>query len=186
MTESSHADPSPLLGDHTVVVRPAHTSELAAVGALTVSAYAADGLLSDDDPYLHHLQDAVTRAREAELYVADLPDLPGLAGTVTFAPGGSPWRELARAGEGEFRMLAVAPRARRRGVARALVGTCLERSRELGFHAVVLSSLPEQRAAHRIYERLGFRRTPHLDWSPSQHPGDETTRVELWAFRLDL
>lgn len=186
MTESSHAGPPPLLGEATVVVRPAHTSELAAVGALTVSAYAADGLLTDGDPYLHHLQDAVTRAREAELYVAELPGVPGLAGTVTFAPTGSPWCELARAGEGEFRMLAVAPQARRRGVAQALVGACLERSRELGYSAVVLSSLPEQRGAHRIYERLGFRRTPDLDWSPSQRPGDEMGGVELWAFRLDL
>ena len=28
------------------------------------------------------------------------------------------------------------------------------------------SSLPEMRAAHRIYERLGFRRAPERDWSP--------------------
>jgi ribosomal protein S18 acetylase RimI-like enzyme len=76
-------------------------------------------------------------------------------------------------------MLGVAPEARRRGVADALVGTCLERSRELGYTAVVLSSLPEQQAAQRIYARLGFRRTPDLDWSPM--PG-----VDLLAFRLDL
>lgn len=56
---------------------------------------------------------------------------------------------------------------------------CVERSVALGYPAVVLSSLPEQQSAHRIYERLGFRRTPGLDWSP--HPG-----VELLAFRRDL
>ena len=101
------------------------------------------------------------------MYVATLADLPGvLAGTVTFCPEGSPWSELARPGEGEFRMLAVAPEARRRGVAEALVGVCLERSTELGYTAVVLCSLPQQEPAHRIYRRLGFRRTPDLDWSP--------------------
>jgi hypothetical protein len=44
---------------------------------------------------------------------------------------------------------------------------------------VVLSSLPVQRDAHRIYERLGFVRLPERDWSP--HDG-----VDLLAFRLDL
>jgi ribosomal protein S18 acetylase RimI-like enzyme len=164
----------------TVTVRPVHTDELAEVGELTVRSYSADGFVDGDDRYVHQLRDAVTRAREAEVYVAALPDRPDrIAGTVTFCPQGSPWCELAQPGEGEFRMLAVAPEARRRGVAAALVGVCLERSRELGYSAVVLSSLPVQRPAHRLYERLGFRRTPDLDWSPVQG-------VELLGFRLEL
>jgi ribosomal protein S18 acetylase RimI-like enzyme len=163
----------------TVTVRPAHTAELAEIGELTVRAYAVDGFVDGDGRYAAHLRDTVTRAREAELYVAVLADLPGIAGTVTFCPQGSPWAELAQPGEGEFRMLAVAPEARRRGVAEALVGVCLERSRELGLTAVVLCSMPAQQPAHRIYERLGFRRTPHLDWSP-------VAGVDLLAFRLDL
>jgi ribosomal protein S18 acetylase RimI-like enzyme len=164
----------------TVTVRPVHTSELAEVGDLTAAAYAADGYLVEDDPYATALRDVATRAREAEVYVAELADPPGgIAGTVTFCPEGSPWCEVAGAGEGEFRMLAVDPAARRRGVAAALVGLCVERSRELGYTAVVLSSLPMQRPAHRLYERLGFRRTPELDWSPQEG-------IDLIAFRLDL
>jgi len=164
----------------TVTVRPAHDAELAAVGDLTVAAYTEDGFIAADDGYAHHLRDAVTRARQAEVYVALLPDHPeALAGTVTFCPHGSPWGELAQPGEGEFRMLAVAASARRRGVAEALVSVCVERSTELGYRALVLSSLPVQQPAHRLYERAGFRRTPGLDWSPE--PG-----VELLAFRLEL
>jgi GNAT superfamily N-acetyltransferase len=170
----------------TVSVRPAHTDELVRVGELTLSAYVADDLLVGDDGYAPRLRDAVTRAREAELYVAVLTDLlthpedPGEpVGTVTFCPQGSPWSELAQPGEAEFRMLAVDPAARRRGVAQALVGVCLERARELGCTAVVLSSLPVQRSAHRIYQRLGFRRTPDRDWSPAEG-------VDLLAFRLQL
>jgi ribosomal protein S18 acetylase RimI-like enzyme len=164
----------------TVRVRPAHLDELGEVGDVTVAAYDVDGFLLADDPYVPRLRDAAARAREAEVYVATLDDLPGrVAGTVTFCAEGSSWREIAQPGEGEFRMLGVVPEARRRGVAEALVSTCVERSRELGYHAVVLSSLPEQQAAQRIYARLGFRRTPDLDWSPM--PG-----VDLLAFRLDL
>ena len=61
----------------TVTVRPAHVDELAAVGDLTVTAYTSDGFLDADDPYTEHLRDAVTRAREAEVYVAELADQPG-------------------------------------------------------------------------------------------------------------
>ena len=35
------------------------------------------------------------------------------------------------------------------------------------------------RTAHRLYERLGFRRVPELDWTPVPH-------VQLIAYRLDL
>jgi ribosomal protein S18 acetylase RimI-like enzyme len=164
----------------TVTVRPAHSSELERVGELTVEAYAVDGFVAEDDGYADHLRDAASRAREAEVYVAVLPDHPDeVAGTVTFCPQGSPWGERAGPGEGELRMLAVAPQARRRGVAAALVSVCVERSLELGYTAVVLSSMPVQQDAHRLYERLGFRRTPELDWSPD-------TRVDLLAYRLDL
>jgi hypothetical protein len=34
-------------------------------------------------------------------------------------------------------------------------------------------------AAHRLYERSGFRRVPERDWTP-------TPEVPLLAFRLDL
>jgi ribosomal protein S18 acetylase RimI-like enzyme len=161
----------------TVTVRPAHDEELALVGELTYAAYAADGHVSSEDGYAAHLRDAATRAAEGELYVAELDG--EVVGTVTFCPQGSTFAELAQPGEGEFRMLAVAPPARRRGVAEALVSLCLERSRELGYDAVVLSSLTGQAEAHRLYERLGFRRTPDLDWSP-------VDGVELLAFRLEL
>ena len=164
----------------TVVVRPAHTEELPLVGELTAAAYAADGFVDEHDGYADHLRDAVTRAREAEVYVAVLPEAPStVVGTVTFCPHGSAWAELAQLDEGELRMLAVDPGTRRRGVATALVGACIERSRELRHRALVLSSMPVQQPAHRVYDRLGFRRTPDLDWSP-------TDAVDLLAFRLEL
>ena len=164
----------------SIVVRPAHEHELDRAGALTVEAYDADGYLVEDDPYLDRLRDARLRAQQAEVYVALLPESPTEpVGTVTYCVPPSSWTELAREDEGEIRMLGVAPSARRRGVGEALVSACIERSRELGHSALVLSSLPVQVAAHRVYDRLGFRRTPDLDWSPL--PG-----VALIAFRLDL
>ena len=160
-----------------LVVRPADRSELAAVGRLTLEAYVANGYVVEDDFYAAHLLDAAARADDAELLVAELDG--DLVGTVTFCPEGSSFCEVAGPGEGEFRMLAVAPSARRQGAAEALVAACVGRSRSLGYSAVVLSSLPVQVEAHRLYGRLGFRRTPDKDWSPA--PG-----VDLTGFRLDL
>jgi len=158
-------------------IRLARADELDSVGALTVEAYRADGLLVEDDFYVAHLADAAARSAEAELWVA--ADDGEVLGTVTFCPPGTPWAELAGDGEGEFRMLAVAPSARRRGVAHALVDHCIRRSRDLEYDALVLSSLGQMSGAHHLYEALGFVRAPSRDWTPA--PG-----VDLLAFRLPL
>lgn len=160
-----------------VIVRPAHDAEHTRVGELTYEAYAAGGFVDADSDYAAVLRNASARAGSAELYVADVDG--ALVGTVTFCPQGSAFCELAGDGEAEFRMLAVLPEAQRQGVARALVGACIERAHELGYAALVLSSMPSQTDAHRLYEKLGFRRTPDLDWSPVEG-------VDLLAYRLDL
>ena len=154
-----------------MILRRANTAdaaELAAVGELTVAADTRDGHVARDvDGYVHELRAAADRARDAELVVAT--DEGGtLLGTVTYVPAGTPWAEVARPGEAEFRMLAVAPEARGRGVGALLTQWCLDRARAEGCTAVVLSTLPTMHTAHRIYERLGFRRTPERDWYPAE------------------
>ena len=102
-----------------VEVRTAREDEYAAVGELTLDGYVHDGFLTRETDYAEHLLDAAHRAVDAELVVA--VDANGLLGTVTFCPPGSPLRELSQDGEAEFRMLAVAPSARGRGVGRDVV-----------------------------------------------------------------
>jgi ribosomal protein S18 acetylase RimI-like enzyme len=145
---------------------------------VTEAAY-ADFTLGPADPYRARLRDAATRDREAELWVATPDDRDEILGCVTLCPPGSPWRELAGPDEGEFRMLAVAPEARGRGVGEALARMCLDRFRAEGARAVVICSLPQMTTAHRMYARLGFRRVPELDWSP-------VTGVELHGYRIDF
>ncbi|UQS23132.1 GNAT family N-acetyltransferase [Amycolatopsis thermalba] len=160
-----------------VSVRPARPEEFAAVGALTVSAYVADGLIAADDDYVRELSDAAHRAAHAELLVATDDD--GLLGSVTIVRPGTHYSEIARDGELEFRMLATAPAARGRGVGELLTRTVVEKAREIGASAVVMSSLDAMKTAHRLYERLGFSRLPERDWEPL--PGRW-----LRAFRLAL
>lgn len=158
--------------------RRARPGDLAAVGEVTVAAY-AEFAGGDTEDYVHHLRDAATRDREAELWVATPDDSEEILGTVTICPPGSPWREVAHEGEGEFRMLAVTPQARGAGIGAALLDLVVEHFRREGASRVVMSTLPRMRDAHRIYERAGFVRLPERDWSPAPD-------VHLIAYRLEL
>lgn len=152
-------------------IRP---EELQAAGDVCVAAY-EPFLTGAEDDYRERLRDVATRDAQAEVWVAVLEGR--VAGVVTWCPPGSPWREIGRDDEGEFRMLAVAPAARGRGVGEALVRGCVARSREAGFAGMALSTMAQMTAAHRVYARLGFVRVPEHDWSP-------VAGVDLWAFRL--
>ena len=159
-------------------LRRATVADHEKVGDLTVAAYESF-LSGPQDFYIAHLRDAASRDREAELWVADDEETGEILGAVTLCPVGSPWREIGADDEGECRMLAVSPTAQRRGVGSALMDLVVRRAREDGAAAVVLSSLAEMDAAHRIYRRHGFERVPGRDWSPA--PG-----VHLLAFRKEL
>lgn len=161
------------------VIREARADEYVAAGELTASAYIADGFIGEADSYADELRDAASRAADAELLVA-LDRMTGaVIGTVTACPDGSPFREIARDDEGEFRMLAVAKSARGQGVGEALVRTVLARSRTAGKQGVALSSGAAMQSAHRLYQRLGFIRDAGRDWEPV--PG-----LVLKAFARDI
>lgn len=147
----------------SVEVRRINADEFDVAGEVILAAY-APFTLGEKDNYVVKLRDVTTRDREAEVFVA--VQQQRLVGCVTSCPPGSPWRELAQADEGEFRMLSVHPDARGLGVGHALVAVCEQRARDAGAGAMVLSSLPEMKDAHRLYERLGYRRQPDRDWAP--------------------
>lgn len=182
------------------VVPPQEPRLVAACGALVAHVYGGEELIIDEDGYLPTVADAMPRATEAVLLAAlDEPagaetsgqadEVAGappddtleqrLLGSATYAAAGNPWAELARPGEAEMRMLAVTASARGRGVGRLLTQACLDRARSEGCTRFVLSSGPRMTAAHRMYEGMGFRRTPERDWSPV--PG-----VDLVTYGIDL
>ena len=61
------------------------------------------------------------------------------------------------------RALAVDPASRRRGIGQRLVGWCIGEARQHEAPAICLHSAIFQTTAHRLYERLGFRRIPERD-----------------------
>jgi len=159
-----------------VEVRRIRPEEIERAGDVCVAAY--DPLLTGaEDDYRERLHDVATRDAQAEVWVAVVDD--EVVGVVTYCPPGSPWREIGREHEGEFRMLAVDPAAQGTGAGTALARLCEERSREDGATGMALSSLATMHAAHRIYTRLGYEREPARDWSP-------VAGVELLAFSKSL
>lgn len=168
-----------------LLIRVATADDVAAAGALTAEAYHSDRLIDDEDEYLAELLDAERRAREATLLVALVPvtnaasaDPTAFAvvGTLTLAPAGSSYAEIAEPGEVEVRMLAVAPEARRRGVAEALTRAAMLEAVSLGAARVVLSTLGAMVTAQRLYARLGFVPRPERDW----HHEGVVLRVYVW------
>lgn len=170
-----------MLASMDITIRRARPGELDDIGELTARAYLDDELLDfgEADPYLDRLRDVQHRAEHAEVLVAVDAASELVLGTVAFAAYGGEYAEIAEEGDGEFRMLAVTPGSRGRGVGEALVRACADRARELGLVRLVLSSHKRMKTAHRLYERLGFARTPEKDWAPLQD-------LTLITFALEL
>lgn len=160
-----------------LTVRPARPDELTRVGELTVAAYAVHGWVRAGEGYALALADTAGRARDAELLVAVDPG-GAIVGTVTVCLPGTPMAEISRPGELEFRMLAVEPAARGRGVGETLVRAVLDRARRLPASRVVLCSRQDMLDARSLYLRLGFRRLPERDFS--------VPNLLLHAYALEL
>ena len=164
----------------TPIVEVASGTQVADAGALTAEAYLADRLVAADEDYTRELMDAERRAAEATLLVATVPGSDGepvVVGTITLAPYGTSYAEIAQPGELELRMLAVAPEARGRGIAEDLVHAALRQCVVAGERRVVLSTLDTMQTAQRLYARLGFVAQPQRDWGHEQIH----LRVHTWT-----
>jgi ribosomal protein S18 acetylase RimI-like enzyme len=162
-----------------VLIRPARPDEYEAIGELVVRVYLAEGYTRPESRYPAVLRDVTVRAEKAELIVA-VDESERLLGTVTYAGFGSPYAEhVSSPQEASFRMLVVNPEARGQGVGEALVAWCVERGRSSGVRRLGLSTQSAMTAAARLYQRLGFVRTPERDWSPEPD-------VELLTYQLEI
>ena len=99
-----------------------------------------------------------TRAREHEVWVAEDLATGELLGTVATPRPGRHISPLGQDGELDFRLLAVAPAARRRGIGALLTDHVIALARQRGLDRVVMNSGPQMLGAHALYHRLGFVR----------------------------
>ncbi len=148
-------------GGSELVIRRPSPEEYPEIDRLIEESYAHD--YGPSDPHDDPVYRSAVRDRDYEVWVA--VDADGrLLGSVTLrAPGGPPLHEDVAERELDLRLLGVAPSARRRGVAAALMRQAAVRAAETGRAAVVLKTAPNMRGAHRLYEALEFSRAPERD-----------------------
>lgn len=144
-----------------VHIRLAVPGEYEAIGELSVAAYGHDYDISDH--YRQSLRDVATRAAEHEVWVAVDQRSGQLLGTAVTPKSGRHVSELAHDGELDFRLLAVSPSARRRGIGRLLVEHIIALAAERGAARVVMNSGPHMIGAHRLYYSMGFTRLPERE-----------------------
>ena len=166
----------------TVSIRLIEPSEYERVSALTVAAYTAD---YDDlpDDYLAELAAVEERAVAHQVWVAVDDETGEILGTMATGKPGHPISGLARDGELDYRLLAVDPVARGRGIGKALTEFTYELARERGLRRVVMNSGEHMVGAHRLYFGLGFERVPEREQRIELAPGEF---MDLYVFAREV
>lgn len=115
------------------------------------------------------LNDVESRASmpTIEILIAVTPENE-LLGGVTFigdvkyyTSGGSVSETMNCSG---IRLLAVKPDARKSGIGKVLTQTCIQRAKDIGTSQVVLHTTQSMEIAWGMYEKIGFLRSPDLDF----------------------
>ena len=164
-----------------LIIRDARLDELDKVSQLLKNSYQQyEQFLPGEawQAYLEDIMDVRSRLAEAELIVAELEGK--LAGAVTLYIETSSSQETGwPEGWAGIRLLAVHPRFRGRGIARALMGECLNRCRDKDISTIGLHTTEMMDVAREMYERMGFVRVPEFDFRPEPD-------TVVMAYRLDL
>jgi ribosomal protein S18 acetylase RimI-like enzyme len=156
-------------------IREAVERDAGKVAELWTEAYVTLGVGGRSEPYTP--ADFFASSRQGSVLVADGPD--GINGAVVLHAPAAPGRVVAASGEAELSRLAVAARARGRGIGRALAEACGSRARAAGWAAIALWSRPRQGEAHRLYESLGYVRVPKRDSVDASGHGRLVYRLAL-------
>ena len=167
-------------------IRPARPEEFTRLGQLLVAVYAGlAGMptLQQQPDYYAMLADVGRRASNPAITVLTATSSAGeLLGSVDFiadmqhyASGGTAGSIVDAAG---IRLLAVSPRYRGLGLGRALTQQCIERALERHRSRVILHTTKAMQTAWSMYERLGFRRLPEIDFVQGT--------LEVFGFQLTL
>jgi GNAT superfamily N-acetyltransferase len=168
----------------TVAIRDARAGDRAAIEAVTLAAYEQYAAVLPPPLWAMYRQNIVATLADVGPAAQILAEEAGrMVGTVLLFPAGVAMPSPVGTGVAlacpEVRLLATAPEARGKGVARQLMDECIRRARASGAAAVTLHTADFMRAAMQLYERMGFLRAPELDFSPAP-------QVLVKGFRLAL
>jgi GNAT superfamily N-acetyltransferase len=174
------------MDSNQLIIRNAKPEEFGALGKLMVSVYSQlEGFPKESDqPEYYHLLYNIgdwTKKPGTELLVATSANGELLGGVVYFSDmqyygsGGSATSEKNAAG---FRLLAVDPIARGKGIGKLLTNECIRKARESKLLQIIIHSTKAMQTAWKMYESMGFKRSDDLDFMQGALP--------VYGFRLAL
>jgi GNAT superfamily N-acetyltransferase len=167
-------------------IRNAKPCEFEEVGKLMVKVYSQlQGFPkeSEQPDYYKMLANVgeLTNKPETELLVAVSSD-DKITGSVVYfgdmkyyGSGGTATKEQNASG---FRLLAVDPMARGRGIGKLLTNECILKAKDKKLHQVIIHTTMAMQTAWKMYENLGFKRSDDLDFMQGELP--------VFGFRLKL
>jgi GNAT superfamily N-acetyltransferase len=127
---------------------------------------------------MEDVMDVRGRLNKSQLIVAELDGK--IAGAVTlYLDARQSSLEGWPSGWAGFRLLAVHPAYRGRGIGLALTEECIRRCRKQSIATIGLHTTEMMDVARRMYEKMGFVRVPEFDLHPQPS-------VVVMAYRLDL
>jgi GNAT superfamily N-acetyltransferase len=165
-------------------VRKALPEEFEVIGKMMHRVYSLlDGFPTEaeqPDYYKMLLQiGELTKKPYTELWVA-VSSKGSIAGAVVYisdmkyyGSGGTAISEINASG---FRILAVDPVFRGKGIGKLLTLECIRKARENKHSQVIIHSTKAMQVAWQMYERLGFKRSEDLDFMQGELP--------VFGFRL--
>ncbi len=147
-----------------LTVRPAEAADKEAILAVIAAANTEyRPLISAEiyEEYFRSLRELITSRPDVRIAVAEQGQQ--IVGAVALIADGDNAAVEHPDRWASVRALAVDPAARRRGIGQRLVGWCIGEARQHEAPALCLHSAIFQITAHRLYERLGFKRIPERD-----------------------
>ncbi|HET6768301.1 MAG TPA: GNAT family N-acetyltransferase [Chitinophagaceae bacterium] len=167
-------------------IRNAKPAEFAEIGKLMVRVYSQlEGFPKQDEQPAYYKMLAnigeLTKKPETELLVAVSNDNKIKGAVVYFSDmqyygsGGTATKEKNAAG---FRLLAVDPSIRGKGIGKLLTKECIRKAKEKSLSQVIIHSTKAMQTAWKMYEGMGFKRSEDLDFLQGELP--------VFGFRLFL
>src|SRR5258705_3772062 len=154
------------------IVRNARPDEFEEIGRLMVRVYSQlEGFPKEfEQPGYYKMLSNIgelTNKPETELLVAVSSDDKIVGGVIYFndmknyGSGGTATKEQNAAG---FRLLAVDPLARGKGIGKLLTNECIRKAKEKKLSQVIIHTTKAMQTAWKMYETLGFKRSEDLDF----------------------
>jgi GNAT superfamily N-acetyltransferase len=174
------------MSNQEYTVRNAEPDEFEEIGKIMVKAYSQlEGFPKESEQPAYYKMLAnigeLTNKPGAELLIAVSSSGKIAGGVVYFSDmkyygsGGTATQEQNASG---FRLLAVDPLIRGKGIGKLLTTECIQKAKDKNVYQLIIHSTKTMQTAWAMYENLGFKRSPDLDFMQGELP--------VYGFRLLL